>query len=186
MNEQLWYLYHNKQQVGPFDSQQLLQLHTSKMIAQDAYVFKIGWKDWRPIEECHEELGFGPSHPVSIDLEALAVRRANAPRASVSGRVVVHNNGQIAIGQGVNISASGLFVETTDQIFTIGSQLKLSVRCHGLARAFNAVAEVIRYNADARYPIGYGLRFEVIDEAIRRDIERLVIAQNLDEHPVAK
>ena len=188
MSDQVWYLYHNKQQMGPFDNQQLVQMFNSKMIAQDAYVFKVGWKDWRPMEESYEELGLKAGVPSMLeDPEALAKRRANAPRASVSGRVVVHNNGQLAIGQGVNISASGIFVETQDQIFTIGSTLKLSVRCNGLPKAFNAMALVIRFNSDPKFPIGYGLRFENLDDGVRHDIDRLVQTQNVEhDHKAAK
>jgi len=183
MNELVWYLYHNKQQMGPFENHQLIQMYHSNMIAADAYVFKVGWKDWRPVEEAFEELGIKPKEPPPIDQNLIAARRAGAPRATVSGRVVVHNNGQLAIGQGVNISTTGIFVETQDQIFTIGSQLKLSVRCKGLAKAFNAMAQVIRFNSDPRFPIGYGLRFEHLEDAIRSEIEFLVKAQNKDKEP---
>ena len=188
MNEQVWYLYHNKQQMGPFEHQQLVQMYSNKMIAQEAYLFKVGWKDWRPLEESFDELGIKPSVPnAPIDADEAARRRANAPRASVSGRVVVHNNGQLAIGQGVNISSSGIFVETQDQIFTIGSQLKLSVRCNGLPKAFNAMAQVVRFNSDPKFPIGYGLRFDNLDDTIRRDIDRLVQTQNVEpDHKAAK
>lgn len=178
MSDQVWYLYQNGQQVGPFDTQQVSQLFINNMIAEDGYIFKVGWKDWRPIEEGYEALGL--ERPEGVDASASAVerRRANAPRASISGRVVVHNNGQLTIGQGVNISATGVFVETTDQLFTVGEQLKLSVRCDGLSKAFNAEALVIRYNTDQRYPLGYGLQFTQIDERCREDIQRLVESLN--------
>ncbi|MCH2192495.1 MAG: PilZ domain-containing protein, partial [Gammaproteobacteria bacterium] len=90
------------------------------------------------------------------------------------GRVVVHNNGQLTIGQGVNISASGIFVETSDQLFSVGEQLKLSVRCDGLKKPFNAEADVIRFSSDPRWPVGYGLRFVDIPEQIRKNIQELV------------
>src|SRR5690606_25316412 len=138
---------------------QIRQMADSKMIPHDAYLFKVGWKDWRPIEECYEELGLEPPPGQA----SASDRRTAAPRATIKGRVVVHNNGQLVIGSGVNISSSGMFVETNDQIFTVGERLKLSVRAEGFTRPFNVVAQVVRYNSDPRYPIGYGLKFEDLD-----------------------
>ncbi len=172
MTDQLWYVYQGGQQIGPFETAQVTQMLHSKMIAQDAYLFKVGWKDWRPLEDSYEELGLpNPGAPASNS------RRMGAPRASILGRVIVHNNGQLVIGQGVNISATGMFVETTDQLFTVGEKLKLSVRCDGVARPFNAVAMVIRYNSDPRFPVGYGLQFEGLDSRLQTEIQDLVNRQ---------
>jgi hypothetical protein len=176
MNEQIWYVYQNQQQLGPFTGLQVKQMIDHKMMAQDAYLFKVGWKDWRPIEETYEELGM-PA-PAGAPAANLSERRDAAPRAAVNGRVVVHNNGQLVIGAGVNISSTGIFVETNDQIFTVGEKLKLSVRAEGFAKPFNAVAQVVRFNSDPRFPIGYGLRFEDLDEGVARDIQRTVDVQN--------
>lgn len=178
MSDQVWYLYQNGQQVGPFDTQQVSQLFVNSMIAEDGYIFKVGWKDWRPIEEGYEALGLERPDGVDVSDSTVERRRANAPRATLSGRVVVHNNGQISIGHGVNISATGIFVETNDQIFTIGEQLKLSVRCDGLNKAFNAEATVIRFNSDQRFPVGYGLQFTSIEDKNRNDIQQLVESLN--------
>ncbi|MBF0440659.1 MAG: PilZ domain-containing protein [Oligoflexales bacterium] len=173
-DEQVWYLYQNEKQIGPFDTQQVLQLITNKMISQDSYIFKVGWKDWRPIEEGYEELGVDPAIAKPIDQVSLQKKRDKAPRASISGRVVVHNNNQLAIGKGVNISATGIFIETAENLFTVGEHLKLSVRCDGINKAFNAIAKVIRFNTDDRYPIGYGLSFENLEEEIKSEISNLV------------
>lgn len=173
MSENIWYMYQNTQQLGPFGVDQVKQLFDNHMISQDAYLFKVGWKDWRPLEECFEELGIGISNaPVS------AHRRAGAPRATIQGRVIVHNNGQLAIGSGVNISMTGIFVETSDEIFTVGEKLKLSVRCDGIKKPFNVIAQVIRFNLDPKFPIGYGMKFETIDPEILAEIEALVRQQN--------
>jgi hypothetical protein len=179
MSEPVWYLYQNGQQVGPFETQQVSQLFLNNMIAKDGYIFKVGWKDWRPIEEGYEALGIpNPNNPAPVAPEdykkQVEKRLEGAPRASISGRVVVHNNGQLTIGQGVNISVGGIFVETGDQIFTIGESLKLSVRCDGLPKAFNADASVIRFNKDNRFPVGYGLKFTKIEPQAQASIQQLV------------
>lgn len=178
MSEQVWYVYQNGQQLGPFAGHQIKQMVDSKMIPQDAYVFKVGWKDWRPIEETYAEIGVDHMQEVSVAPE----RRATAPRASIGGRVIVHNNGQLVIGAGVNISSTGIFVETKDQIFTVGERIKLSVRSESLSRPFNVCAQVVRFNSDPRFPIGYGLRFEDLDESIGIEIQKAVDAHNKQQN----
>jgi len=173
MSELLWYVYQNGQQMGPLSEQQLTDMVNNTMIAHDSYLFKVGWKDWRPIEDTYEELGI-----VNPPLAKSPKRRTAAPRATINGRVVVHNNGRLAIGIGVNISSTGIFVESPDRIFSVGEKLKLSVKVKGISKPFNAVAQVIRFNSDARYPVGYGLKFESLEENIRTEIQRLVDEQN--------
>lgn len=178
MNQQVWYFYQNNQQIGPFDAQQVNQLISTNMIAQDGYVFKVGWKDWRPLEEAIGELGLDGGKSAiqipSLSPELAEIRRQKAPRASVKGRVVLHNNSQLTIGDGVNVSESGMFIETEDSLFTVGETLKLSVRADGLEKAFNADALVIRFNKDSQYPIGYGLQFTDIPDRAKHDIRNLV------------
>jgi len=178
MSEQVWYVYQNSQQMGPFAAPQIKQMVDSKMISQDAYLFKVGWRDWRPIEETMNELGVAPVAQSSLPPQKANERRATAPRATIAGRVIVHNNGQLVIGGGVNISATGIFVDSKEQIFTVGEKLKLSVRAEGFSKPFNVTATVVRYNSDPKAPVGYGLRFEDIDEAIAAEIQEAVDAQN--------
>ena len=177
MSEQVWYVYQNGQQIGPFDNQQVNQLLINKMISHEGFIFKVGWKDWRPLKEGLEELGVdGASVPPEVTATPVDPKRP--PRASVAGRVVVHNNGQLTIGDGANISSTGIFVETKEEIFKVGEQLKLSVRCDGLDAAFNAEAAVIRFSSDSRFPVGYGLQFIDISDKARQDIEQLVKSLN--------
>ena len=183
MSEKVWYIFQNNQQAGPFDAQQISQLFASNMIAKDSYLFKVGWKDWRPIEEGYEILGLAPvtnsnSLGTQDSLSQLEHRRNAAPRASISGRVVVHSSGRLSIGQGVNISIGGIFVETSQPLFTVGERLKISVRCEGMDKAFNAEATVIRFNNDSKYPIGYGLKFEQIEQNALEKIQMLVNEAN--------
>ena len=172
-SDQVWYIYHQGQQLGPFERGQITQMITSNMISQETFLFKVGWKDWRPLEECFEELGI-PFQAASPENN----RRSAAPRATITGRVIVHNNGQLVIGSGVNISSTGIFVETKDHIFSVGENLKLSIRADGFSKPFNVVAQVIWFNSDPRYPVGYGLRFDGLDEAIANEIQKAVAKEN--------
>lgn len=178
MIEQTWYLYQQNQQAGPFSQEQIQMMARANMISHQAYVFKTGWKDWQPIEELYSELGIERSEEPT-QMNAIVDRRGTAPRATITGRVVIHNNVDMSIGQGVNISASGIFVETNGPIFQIGSVLKLSVRVDGLTQAFNAMAEVVRYNDDPQFSVGYGLAFRGLDQRIAGQIQNLVDELNV-------
>ena len=176
MNEQVWYVYQNGKQLGPFAVAQVRQMVDSKMIPQDAYLFKVGWKDWRPIEDCLEELGKGTIALVS-ERDA-SERRAAAPRATIRGRIIVHNGGQLVIGSGVNVSSSGIFIEFPKQVYALGEKLKLTCRIDRLVKPFNVTAEVIRFNQDPRFPIGYGLRFLDLSSTIGQQLETLIRQEN--------
>lgn len=173
MSDSQWFVYQNNQQLGPFAVDQLVPMITSRMVVQEAFLFKVGWKDWRPIEECFDELGVrGPRASASV--QSAQERRAAAPRASIGGRVIVHNNGQLIIGSGVNVSSTGIFVETSDQIFTVGEKLKITVRIVGFVKSFNVTARVIRFNSDPKLPVGFGLAFENLDKFVAEEIEKMV------------
>lgn len=179
MSDQIWYIYQNQQQLGPFEHSQVLQLLETGMInKQEAFLFKVGWKDWQPLASCLEELGLTSMDEGSSVQESGSYtgeqRRINAPRTGIEGEVIVHNNGQLVIGKGVNISATGIFVETTEKLFFVGERLKLSVRCAGLEKSFNVIARVVRYNSNKAYPVGYGLSFENLDSKIAGKIADLV------------
>ncbi len=169
MSELSWFVYQNQKQLGPFTSEQVLQLYNTQMLSEDSFLFKAGWKDWVAFNDCRAELGLPAPQP-----EKKPAKANTAPRATVSGRVIVHNNGDLVIGKGVNISSSGIFIETTQQIFTLGERLKLSVKVVGLGKAFNAQAEVIRFNEDPRWPLGYGLSFLGLEAHLREEIDNLV------------
>lgn len=172
MSDLVWFVYHGGMQTGPFTAQLLRDKLEKKELALDSFLFKAGWKDWRQLSECLEDLGLTivvpPPPPISSDASS------RPPRATISGQIIVHNNGQLVIGSGVNISASGIFVETEDLIFKLGESLKITCRVKGFAKSFNAQAEVIRFSNGPHEPKGYGLRFTKIDGAIKSQIEKMV------------
>lgn len=186
MNELIWYIFQNGKQIGPFENNQLNQMIVNGMVNEDAYLFKAGWKEWRPIEDVSDELkmisqppgtsGALPKKPE--ESEKLADRRNQAPRATIKGQIIVHNGGNLALGQGANISTTGIFIETKENLFYVGEKLSITVRCEGIGKPFNALAEVVRHNADEQYGTGYGLRFYELREDHKQRIEDLVEKAN--------
>ncbi|MDD9952467.1 MAG: PilZ domain-containing protein [Zetaproteobacteria bacterium] len=187
--EKTWFVYQNQQQSGPFHSSTIIEKIQSGEFTSFVYLYKAGWKDWQPLNECLVELGIQPttpppppsagvaaSNPVGIE-EVSTNTNERSPRATVAGQVIVHNNNELMIGSGVNISASGLFVETTKLLFEVGDKLKVTCKvAGGQIRPFQAEAEVMRYNNSE--PMGYGLRFIHLDEEICHQIQNLIDQAN--------
>lgn len=194
MSEFNWYVYQSGQQMGPFSDAQVRQLLTIKMIAHDAFIFKDGWEDWRSIAEVFGDSGEDkPSLPTSPPSPNQAMPRASEQsppsheqdsqpqrmaRVGIRGRVIAHNNGRVVISGGINISASGIFVETevenTAPGFQVGEHIKLTIKADDLSYPFNVVAEMMRFNTDSsNHPTGYGMKFIDLPAEIKTDIERL-------------
>jgi len=172
MSDLVWFVYQGGLQTGPFTAQLVRDKLDKKEVALDSFLFKAGWKDWRQVSECLDDLGSSiivPPPPPTL----FAVSK-RPPRATISGQIIVHNNGQLVIGTGVNISASGIFVETEHLIFKMGEILKITCRVNGLSKSFNAQAEVIRFSSGSHEPKGYGLKFTKIDGPIKAQIEKMV------------
>ena len=207
MSEFSWYVYQSGQQMGPFSDVQVRQLLTIKMISQDAFIFKDGWEDWRSIAEVFGADKSPPPMPAPPQLDADNSKRPQRKqqkqvkqakqtkptkqtrqknqskqqrmaRVGIRGRVIAHNNGRVIISGGINISASGIFVETeveNNQLgFQVGEQIKLTIKADDLSYPFNVVAEMMRFNTDSsNHPTGYGMKFIDLPEEIKADIERL-------------
>jgi hypothetical protein len=142
------------------------------MISQGAYLFKVGWKDWIPLEDGLVELGLKP-RPTLPPLP-VADRRIHAPRASMMGKIIVHNHANLSIGHGVNISLTGVFVATEKEWFQVGETLKLTCKIkapQGASIAFHAEALVIHKGiAHANSPMGYGLKFTTLEPDLKNNI----------------
>ena len=192
-----WYIYQSGQQMGPFSNAQVQQLLNVKMISQDASIFKEGWEDWRSISEVFGELesdqktrvvptppqAAAPPEAVqensdALDMPQLGVAVQHASRKSrigIQGKVIAHNNGKVIISGGINISASGIFVETTEEnSFQVGELVKLTVKADNLGYPFNVTAQMMRFNSNPKYPTGYGMKFVDLPDNVRVDVERLV------------
>jgi hypothetical protein len=157
MEDKIWYIYQNQKQQGPFAVKEMREQYPA--LQHDTFLFKTGWKEWRPFEECLNEL---ETHQ----------ERRKAVRTTVEGQIIIHDNKQLLNGRAVNISSLGLFVLTPDAVFPVGEKIKLTCKLKELS--FNAVATVIRFTVNKGFPQGYGLRFDNLDPQIANDIERII------------
>lgn len=106
-----------------------------------------------------------------------SVERRFTERTHISGKIIIHNNNKLEIGKGVDISKSGIFINTDKNIFKIGEKLKITVKVNGPLSAFNAIAKVNRYNnKDSKK--GFGLIFTDIKKTILNQIQEIIEIQN--------
>ena len=173
-NEAVWFIFSQEQQLGPFTKAQLYQQFQKNKFPPDVHLFREGWKEWLPLNDCASELGL--PFDLSGNTVSLQDRRRKGSRVGIAGQIIVHNQGDLAIGSGVNLSGTGLFVETTQQIFRVGETLILTCKVKQMPTPFHAKAEVIRFNAGNNDPTGFGLRWTEISDAIQQDIQKLTNA----------
>lgn len=180
MSDLVWYIFQDGKQEGPFGLEQIQEMFRSKRASEQAFVFKTGWKDWKPFAESQAELGLGsatpPPPPPPPGGAAMAERRKFLPRMSISGKIIIHNEGQLSIGKGVNISPGGIFVETDQKLFKVGDTIRLTCKIEKPTLTFQASATVIRYSTQS--PKGYGLKFENLSDEISNSLKKIFEAEN--------
>lgn len=188
MSKREWYIHQNNQQAGPFDLAALKQWIQNHGTNPQTLIFRAGWTQWRPHSEClselsqptplaEEEAGLlslqqDKSHSEISQLEPLKQKRA--PRNSVQGQIIVHNNDNLIFAQSVNISVEGLFIKTDKPIFNIGEILKVTCRIKAIGTPFNAEAQVVRRANKLTEPSGYGLFFTSLAPHISQRIHALL------------
>ncbi len=179
MSDLNWYLFQDGKQEGPFELAVIQEMFRSKKASEQAFVFKTGWKDWKPFIECQSELGLVSSQslPPPPPAGGMVERRKFLPRTSISGKIIIHNEGQLSIGKGVNISPGGIFVETDQKLFKVGDLIKLTCKVEKPSLSFQASATVVRYSTQS--PKGYGLQFENLNEDVVNSIQKYIDAENV-------
>ena len=173
-----WYVFANNKQSGPFSDQEVKDSLSQNVFSENSLLFKVGWKEWRPLKDALAEIeGSAPLPPAPPHKGA--PERRKFPRATISGEVVVHNNKNITHSLGVDISASGMFIETHEEIFSVGETIKATCRIQKLSKPFNIQAQVIRFTtASTHQPSGYGLKFLKIDADRVTEIQKLIDREN--------
>ncbi len=174
MIERDWYTYHDQKQTGPIELSAIQGLYYAHELPDEAFVFRTGWKDWRLVADCLNELEViaGGPPPPPTELKEL---RKRAPRATVSGKVIIHGRDKLEIGKGVNISPSGIFIETDLDLFKVGELVNITCKLKNFENYFRAKVTIIRIS---KTPRGYGMRFEKLDKKITAEIQNLIAIEN--------
>jgi len=117
-----------------------------------------------------------------------AVERRKYPRAVVSLAVKYSRDGNIETARALNISASGLLIETKTPV-AVSERVKVAFKLPGTEEVIQTEAEVVwvnKYSAD--YPYGMAVKFlglpektvQIIDTYVRKIRESPTASQRDD------
>ena len=81
-------------------------------------------------------------------------RRTRAKRYQLVAKVILHKNERYVMGEGLNISRSGIFVLAARDVFRLNELVRINIRPLGTQTTYKVIARVVRFNGQ-----GYGLEF---------------------------
>ena len=178
MSNKVWYIHQEDKQMGPFEAETLLQLRDNNIISQNAFVFKAGWADWRPVKTIWVDIeaqALGkPAAVPELAVEEKSAERRGEERANVSGRIIAHNGSQVVFASAVNVSENGLYIATNEEVFHVGEEIKITVQIEQLDKSFNATARVAHFNSNPEFIKGYGLIFKDVNRVMTTQIKDLI------------
>jgi len=164
-DQKIWYIFQNEQQ-GPFSLQELRSMQSNNRLSADTLIFKDGWDDWQAYKDCSKDLQDNQtSLPHAQD-------RSGA-RFCIQAKVIVHNNRKLVLAKGVNLSRTGVFIDTKEWLFDVGDNLKMTVKAKNDCPAFQVHVRVIRFNKDPNFPMGFGFQFINLEEGLKNQIDQL-------------
>lgn len=174
-SEAPWWVFQDGACQGPFRKDELARLILAKRVVAQALIWREGWSEWRPVAAGLNELAGDVGSVRSMEPKVGGERRVGAPRIPMKGPVHVTGLDASRLrAELLNISISGLFLNTPRPHLQIGQVVQLNVASPDLGLPFDAKAEVTRYNADARFDVGYGFRFIEVDNQVIVAITKLV------------
>jgi hypothetical protein len=149
-----WYVWRSEERVGPFSTDQIVQMINTKLIANDTLLSRGDDHQLRHAADCLDDLHNRSSRPKTPP----ALAQASAAPNPVSGRVIAHNDHRMVIGKLIRLSESHLFMASDEAPFEVGEHLKITVRPEGNQRPFNTMAQVVSHGGEPAEPKGFNLR----------------------------
>ena len=164
--ERIWFYYAREKQVGPLVEGELLKAISQGALSEDDYVYREGFADWKALKEV-TELGQDFGRQTVSATQASSKR--NGDRLPIHELVVAHNGSHVATGHISNISLSGVYFETTDTVFALNDEIKITLKeGKGLGKPMHLSGVIVRQcRGPGRDGPGYGLELRGVDEAAR-------------------
>ena len=176
----VWFYYASEVQVGPMGFESLREAIECGAIGIEDYVFREGFHDWRRLGEIDElsEIARASVRAPESNSGDRTVRsrdRRIQPRAPLSDLVVAHNDNHLTSGLVADISASGIYLETSDNCFRLNDEVKITLK-HGtgLGKPILLRGTVVRQTSAGRSRFGYGVELMNLDERTRTTISAYV------------
>lgn len=176
--ERIWFYYAKETQVGPLKEAELRQAIADGSLAATDYVYREGFGDWKHLKDVPElASGLKGARAPAVSVTVRGTQRSNGSdkrqggkRVAIAELVVAHNDAHVATGLISNISVTGVFFQTHDNVFSLNDEVKLTLKeGKGLGKPMHLRGVVVRHSRDATLP-GYGLELRGIDEGVRARI----------------
>lgn len=173
MSSAQWFYYSNDKQVGPVSEAELKVAIVDGKINVHDYIYTDGYSDWKMLKEAPEyskycQVGAVPPPPGNSG------KLPNRPRAKLQENAIAHNDQSLAKGAILNISTTGVFFETKDNVFKVNEEIKLTLKeGKGLGKPIHLKARVVRHAKDTDKS-GYGLELKDVDDKVIERIDDFV------------
>lgn len=167
-NERIWFYYAREKQVGPLKETELLAAIAEGLIGEQDYVYREGFPDWKALRDVPELQARKSSAASSASPQGSPDSKRNGARVPIHELVVAHNDAHVATGHISNISVSGVYFETSSDVFSLNDEVKITLKeGRGLGKPMHLQGVVVRQSKDKGITAGYGLELRGLDEAAR-------------------
>ncbi len=186
-NEQIWFVYRNKEKYGPYRFLEMVHLLQGQKIERSDFIWKPGMSD---SERARDVAEFGNDilsklsdvkNFQGVEMDTVFIQRA-FPRVPYDSEVILHDDQQVVIGAATTLSEGGAFVQVPNPVHKRGDRLKLHFSAAGVPVPFNCIAEVTQVCKTE--PTGYCLKFIYLGQDDQKRIQKF--AEKEVRKPLAK
>ena len=159
-----WFVLKGQSQFGPFTQHEMVRLMQEKSLFEFDFIWNSSMKDWKRLVEVEE---FSKENIQSL-LKNKTTKDSffsrQYERTPFEGRVIVHNQNEMWVASGKEISQGGMGLYIADSMIVPGQVLNFHVKGHGDQETFNVKGEVVskQFLKGARgkgQKIEYGVKF---------------------------
>ena len=171
-NDEVAVMYHKEQ--GPYTYFDLIKLIQLGQLGFEDRVFHPMEKQWRIINECIE---FRPDSVRSVlnasddDLNKVFFQRSFM-RIPYSSPMFVHNNKNVLMATGHEVSPQGLGFKIEEERFDVGDSVFLHMKHAGQLPPFNAIGMVMNRRFLGSNQILYGVKFTNLSQPTQVELNK--------------
>lgn len=159
-----WFVMKGQSQFGPFSKSDVIRMMQERAVYEFDFIWNASMKDWARLAEIPE---FSPQAIADLYKSKSAkgsfLDRKHS-RERFEGQILVHNNDEVWMADGKEISAGGLGLYISNSLIVPGQQIYLHVRGVDGREPFNVVGEVVSKKfikgvSSRNNRVEYGVRF---------------------------
>lgn len=159
-----WFVMKGQSQFGPFSKGDIIRMMQERAVYEFDFIWNASMKDWARLAEVQEFSAQAITDLYKSKSEKGSFLDRKHARQKFEGKILVHNNDEVWVADGKEISAGGLGLYISNALIVPGQQVYLHVRGVDGREPFNVIGEVVskKFSKDAssrNNRIEYGVRF---------------------------